>query len=191
MGRDKIKSEPIDGFVYEVHQLPATKGEDIGRELVAMGIPVIGAFAGEGKSPPTITEDAGEIDLNLQSFGLKAASDVFSELLSSPRLKAIRILMAQHTDIYGPGFGNVGEDAEAGDGDGGPLSKNYDDHFAGRYDAMLEWFMFALEVNFKGFFVGLWGRMAKRYPVLRALPAVLSNLHRTSTGGSGDSSSPE
>jgi hypothetical protein len=89
--------------------------------------------------------------------------------------------MSQNTEIYGEGFGDAGA----------PLSRNIDDHFAGRYDAMLEWFMFALEVNFSGFFGGLWKRMKTRYPNLQNLAEVLSNLPSMSTGGSGDSLSLE
>lgn len=177
MARDKIKSAPIDGFIYEVHQLPATKGEEIGAELVSMVAPMIGALAGEGKGSIKI-ESVG--DLDLRALGLKAAADVFASQLSSPRLREIRKLMAEHTEIYGEGFGDAGA----------PLERNYDEHFAGRYDAMLEWFMFALEVNFSGFFAGLWGRVKTKYPVLQALPAVLSAPPNTSTGESGESSSP-
>jgi hypothetical protein len=178
MARDKVKSEPIDGFVYEVTQLPATKGEEIGTDLVAMVVPMIGALAGDGNSKVSV-ESVG--DLDIRALGLRAGADVFSVQLTSPKLKEIRKTMAAHTDIYGEGFGDAGA----------PLSRNYDDHFAGRYDAMAEWFIFALEVNFSGFFVGLWGRMANRYPLLQALPGVLSALQNTSTGESGDSSLPE
>jgi hypothetical protein len=178
MARDKVKSEPIDGFVYEVIQLPATKGEEIGAELLAMGIPLLGALAGESKVEP---DNKSFGDLDLRSLGLKAATDVFADKLTAPRLREIRKIMAENTDIYGDGFGDAGA----------PLKIHYDDHFAGRYDAMLEWFLFALEVNFKGFFVGLWGRVTRKYPVLQALPAVLSDLRNTSTGESGASSSPE
>lgn len=186
MARDKIKSEPIDGFVYEVHQLPATKGEELGAELIAMIVPMLGALAGEGKGEAKV----GSVgDLDLGSLGLRAAAEAFATAVTSPKLRNIRKLMAEHTEIYGPGFGNAGLDAGPGDGDGGPLSKNYDDHFAGRYDAMIEWFLVALEVNFKDFFGGLWGRLGSKYPLLRALPAALSNLPATSTGESGESSS--
>lgn len=178
MARDKIKSEPIDGFVYEVHQLPATKGEAIGAELVALIAPMIGALVGEGKAEAKI-ENVGELDL--RALGLHAASDVFAKFISSPKLIEIRKLMAKHTEIWGEGFGDAGA----------PLERNYDDHFAGRYDAMIAWFLFALEVNFSGFFVGLWGRLADKYPLLRALPAVLSGPPTTSTGESGGLSSLE
>lgn len=178
--REKIKSEPIDGFVYEVHQLPATKGEELGAQLVAMLAPMIGALAGEGSSKIEIEAKKSIGDFDLRSLGIKAASDVFAKEIASPRLTNMRKLMAEHTEIYGEGFGDAGA----------PLSRNYDEHFAGRYDAMLEWFMFALEVNFKGFFVGLWERTANRHPLLRSLPSVLSGPPSTLTGESGKSSSP-
>jgi hypothetical protein len=177
MARDKVKSDEIDGFVYEVHQLPATKGEEIGAELVAMVLPMLGALAGEGNGKVNV----GSVgDLDLRALGLKATAEVFADKLTAPRLREIRAIMAAHTDIYGEGFGDAGA----------PLRLQYDEHFAGRYDAMLEWFAFALEVNFRGFFVGLWARVIKRYPVLQALPAVLSGPRSTSNGGSGESSSP-
>ncbi len=176
MAREKIKSEPIDGFVYEVHQLPATKGEEIGAELVAMVVPMLGALAGEGKG----VKIDGVGDLDLEALGLKAAAEVFATSITSPKLRNIRQLMAAHTEIYGEGFGDAGA----------PLSRNYDDHFAGRYDAMIEWFLFALEVNFRDFFGGLWGRLSARYPLLQALPVALSSLPSTSTGESGASSLP-
>jgi hypothetical protein len=178
MARDKVKSEPIDGFVYEVTQLPATKGEEIGADLIGMVMPLLGALAGEGSGEISIESVS---DLDLRALGLKAAADVFADKLTGPRLREIRKIMAEHSEIYGDGFGDAGA----------PLSRNYDDHFAGRYDAMLEWFLFSLEVNFSGFFVGLWGRMGNRYPLLQALPGVLSGLQNTSTGESGGSSSPE
>jgi hypothetical protein len=177
MGRDKIKSEPIDGFVYEVHQLPATKGEEIGAELMAMMLPMIGALAGEGNSSVEV-KSVG--DLDLRALGLKAAAEVIAASLAGKQLRVIRALMAEHTEIFGEGFGDAGA----------PMSRNFDDHFAGRYDAMIEWFLFALEVNFGGFFGGLWRRTAAKYPILQALPAVLSDPPNTSTGESGESSSP-
>ena len=33
------------------------------------------------------------------------------------------------------------------------LDRIFDDHFAGRYDQMLQWFAFALEVNFRSYFL--------------------------------------
>ena len=176
--RDKVKSESIDGFVYEVNQLPATKGTGIGAELVAMAAPLAGALAGEGKSGIKI-ESVGDIDV--RAFGLKAAADVFADKITAPRLHEIMNVMAESTDIYGEGFGDAGA----------PMKIHFDEHFAGRYDAMLEWFLFALGANFAGFFVGFWERMVQRYPVLRALRAALSTHQDTSTGESGKSSSPE
>lgn len=176
--RKKVKSEPIDGFVYEVHQLPASEAEEIGAELVAMAAPMLGSLFGEGTGSLSV-KSLGDFDL--KTLGIKAAVDVFAEKLSSKRLREIRATMAGSTAIYGDGYGDAGA----------PLAKNYDDHFAGELDAMLEWFAFALEVNFGGFFGGLWERMEKRFPVLQVLQEAMSDLQNTSVGESGNSSSNE
>lgn len=41
-----------------------------------------------------------------------------------------------------------------------PLASTFDVHFAGNYGDMLEWLIFAMEVNFKSFLDGVLKRMA-------------------------------
>jgi hypothetical protein len=47
------------------------------------------------------------------------------------------------------------------------LAKIFDDHFAGKYDLMAKWLVFALEVNFGSFFDGL----RKKVPQAASAPA--------------------
>ena len=64
------------------------------------------------------------------------------------------------------------------------LKDEFEEHFIGRYDEMLGWLLFALEVNFSSFFIGL----TKQFEGYAALQKRWNSGSPTPTGGSGESS---
>jgi hypothetical protein len=66
-----------------------------------------------------------------------------------------------------------------------PLAPLYDDHFAGRYMAALEWLKGALESNFGAFFV----EFIRRAQSAKAVEASASENPKAAAGSSGASSS--
>jgi hypothetical protein len=107
-------------------------------------VPALATIIGElsGKKGLGSTDFQSLLDTDLDGDSLRAALDVVLENLSDTRVDEIMELMSQHTDIFGPGFGDQGA----------PLDKNFDDHFAGRYKAMYRWLVFAVRANFSDFF---------------------------------------
>jgi hypothetical protein len=65
------------------------------------------------------------------------------------------------------------------------LADKFDDHFAGRYDEMLQWASFCMEVNFSSFFAATGGRAGFFTRVMALLQASLSP--KPSTGTSTES----
>ena len=65
-----------------------------------------------------------------------------------------------------------------------PLASSYDDHFAGRYEALAEWGKFCFELNF-GSFLGAIGKLAG------TKEAVLSSFYPTVASGDSGGLSPQ
>jgi hypothetical protein len=135
--RKKLRSEPIDGYTYEVTQLPAREGRRILVQLMKILAPTLGALLKNADTDKLDNIDLTNVDLEGAARALSEAADVrvFDELSDS---------MASATEVWGAGFGDAGA----------PLTHHFDDHFAGRYAAMLRWLGFALKANFADFFVG-------------------------------------
>jgi hypothetical protein len=83
-------------------------------------------------------------DLDLASVDIDSAAKALAASLSLDEFDAIVASMSASTEIWGPNFGDAGA----------PMPRHFDDHFAGRYVAMLKWLAFALKVNFADFFDG-------------------------------------
>ena len=134
--RKKEKSPAIDGFEYEVTQLGAIEGKRLLVTLSKIVLPALGA--GIKDAPDDLTK------LSLSKLKLDLGS-ALSALVSSADVAAVDGIvnkLAETTEVYGPGFGDAGA----------PLMRNFDDHFAGRYESMVKWLGFALRVNYGGFF---------------------------------------
>jgi hypothetical protein len=133
MARLKIKSEPIDGFTYEVTQLGAVEGKRIYAQVLKMVLPALGA-ALKGRDLAGISKaDVAGMALDEIARALVGALDGLDPIIDA---------MMKTTDIYGPGFGDAGA----------PMARNFDDHFAGRYAAMTRWVLFALKTQLWDFF---------------------------------------
>lgn len=123
----KSESKVIGGDRYTVSQLGATEGQRVIVRLMR--------FFGPAVAKAQTAKD-GERDAAFIS-GLADAidPDTFAELAHT---------MAENTQVQPSG-------AKAS----GPLSGVYDAHFAGRYFELVQWFVFAMGVNFGGFFRGI------------------------------------
>ena len=138
MARQKIKSEPIGGFTYEVTQLGAVEGKKLYVQVAKIVLPAMGA-ALKGRDIKSITKD------DLAGF---AWDEVAKALVTSlDGIDPIIDSMMRSTDVYGEGFGP----------EGAPLARNFDDHFAARPMAMLQWLVFAVKANLADFFDGEMG----------------------------------
>jgi len=161
VGRQAFKSNPIDGFTYEVMQLSAGAGLRMASELAKMVVPSIGAVAGSLDFSKGIAKAFGS---KIDGAMLEHAAAALAANLDSPKVQAIVSELANTTNIFGPGFGDAGA----------PLRVHFDDHFAARYGALVQWLWFALKVNFASFFDGLPALktgLASASPVLPGLPS--------------------
>jgi len=158
--RKKIKSEPIDGFTYEVTQLGAVEGRRMLVRISKIVLPTLGALIKDA--------DFGRLsDLNIADIDIDSAAKALVEAVDADSVDKIIESMSGITEIWGPGFGAAGA----------PMAHHFDDHFAGRYAAMLRWLAFALKVNFSDFFDGK-GSVAKLAASLRS-PEVASESPST------------
>jgi hypothetical protein len=136
MARLKIKSEPIDSYVYEVTQLGAVEGKRIYAQVLKMVLPALGA-ALKGRDLSGISKaDVAGMALDEIAVALVRSLDGVDAIIET---------LAKTTDIYGPGFGDAGA----------PMWRNFDEHFAGKYLSLSKWFLFALKANFQDFIEGV------------------------------------
>lgn len=144
--REKIKSHDIDGYTYTVVQLPATVGRKLSVEFARAIVPAVAALVGDKTDGGGVSgsELQGLMGKKVDAAGLQKALDSLFANLPDTRIDEIMQLLSQHTDIYGPEYGDQGA----------PLDKQFDEHFAGRYKAMYRWLLFAVRVNFQDFFDG-------------------------------------
>jgi hypothetical protein len=122
----KSESKVIGGDRYTVNQLGAIEGQRVIVRLMRFFGPAIAKAQ---------TSKGGEKDAGFIA-GLADAidPDTFEELAKT---------MAENT-ICQPAGGKPGA-----------LSAIYGEHFAGRYFELVQWFVFAMGVNFGGFFRGI------------------------------------
>jgi hypothetical protein len=142
VARQALKSQPIDGFTYDVMQLAAGAGLRMASELAKIVLPSIGAATGSLDLSKGLKV---AFAANIDGAMLERAAAALAGNLSSPRIQEIVSELAGTTNIFGPGFGDAGA----------PLRVHFDDHFAARYGALVQWLWFALKVNFESFFDGL------------------------------------
>lgn len=139
--RQTVTSHEIRGFKYSVRQLPATVGRRLSLQLARAVLPALTSLL-DG-APGGSKQSVGQlIGAQLKPDVLRQAVQTALSALPDAQMDDIIGLLAEHTDVYGPGFGDAGA----------PLSSHFAEHFAGRYRAMFEWLWFALKVNFADFF---------------------------------------
>lgn len=122
----QTKSKDINGYTYKVTQLGALVGRKALARLAQATGPAIGTYAS--------TQGDNETKSNAALARLLGA-------LSESETEYFCDLFAPTTTVSGKEF--------RGDA---ALDINFDDHFAGNYDALIKWLVFSLEVNFGGFF---------------------------------------
>ncbi len=119
---------------YEVTQLPSSKG----RRLLVRLFKVLGPAFGEltaGGAKNVDEVDSGALARAIQELALRITSDDLEDVVQE-LARTTRIRM----------------------GDKEPeLASVMELHFAGRYDELIRWLAFALEVNYGSFFGGLAG----------------------------------
>jgi hypothetical protein len=161
MGLDERAQErEIDGFTYKVQPLPF----GIGRKVLVRTLHVIGpilkALAANGRG--TKWEQGA------------AALAAIPEALSDDDLRFLGDNFGDASWFRHPENGNMV----------GLVAKTQEFHFAARYAAFTAWILFALEVNYAGFFSG--GVMKDAVAHLRNLAPAPSPSQ--STDGSGSAS---
>jgi len=126
----RAESRVIDGVTYRCWPLPFATGRPLLVRAFKAIAPAFGALVG------------GEADAKAAIAALEAVA---------------RSLTDEDLATFGAQFGNAAEYDDAGTGKAVPLiAANQNLHFAGRYDAFLEWLMFSMEVNgFARFFNSL------------------------------------
>jgi hypothetical protein len=166
MASREVKEREIAGQVYKVTLLGAKQGRAMSVRLLKLIGPTLSSFV-EG----TVHGSDGAASIAI------GAADAVRELakhMSAEELAAISDELAKFTTVV--------IDAELEP----QLFAIFDDHFAGRYDAMVGWLAFAIEANFASFLGGSANLGALLGKVKAAIESV-SKFQRASTGTSGAS----
>lgn len=130
------REKTIAGESYRVSPLGAKRGRGMLVRLVKILGPGMGSFVGGvGRSPSGTVESALALGVGEAVHDLTARlrEDELSAILDEFALTTILVKSAE-IELR--------------------LSDVFDDHFAARYDVMLLWLRFCLEVNFGSFFDG-------------------------------------
>jgi len=165
----KTEEKKIDGFRYMMRQLGGETGRAVALRLMRpLGAAVSAAVALAGQGAVSLEKVIG--------YGAGAAL----EKLSEPDLVFVSERFAEQTTVWIPdAAGRLFEQ---------PLPTVFDDHFAGRYDAMFEWLRWGIVFN--RFFAGALERLAAQRAAAEAEKRATSKSPTASTDGSGASSAP-
>lgn len=140
------KERRIGATTYRVTQLPAKRGRAMLVRFVRLLGPAAGAFAsGVGRGARAGVNLDALMNANvamLAGFGIGDALHDLCTRLNEEDLSAMCDEFAEYTVVV------QSREIEQ------RLSKIFDDHFAGRYDEMFQWFRACCEVNFASFFAG-------------------------------------
>jgi len=163
------REKTIGGTCYRVLQLGAKDGRSMLVQLTKLlGPALANGLSGLGESKATEVESAMASALGnaLHDLALRLDDREVAAILDKLALSTELVLGADHVPR---------------------LDKVFDDHFAGKYDELLQWAAFALEVNFGSFFggssgaSGLLGRLSQLMRSASTSP-ITSSLSGTSTG---------
>lgn len=171
----------IDGIGYRMDTLGAVKGSAVALRL----LPAFVAGAAQALSMLKPGKSLDKLDWSDLAGAAGGVGAVF-EKLSEADLKFVIDTMAAKTlvGVTTEQEKKVGEDTVRWF----PLSAIFDEHFAGRYEAMGQWLIWGIRVN--GFLGRLSGVLAKN-PLSQAAPAAAasSGSPTASTGSAGSPSS--
>lgn len=167
----EFRERRIGEYTYRVTQLGAKAGRVMMVRLFKLAGPGVGSFVGGVGRGGT----SGDLEVAM-ALGFGDAVHDLAARISSDEVAAITDQFALQTVLV------TSPEVEL------RLSDIFDDHFAGRYDEMLLWLRFCLEVNFTSFFRDKGG--AAKGP-LANLWRVLSALQsRTASTGTSTESPP-
>jgi hypothetical protein len=134
----EAKERRIGATTYRITQLPTRRGRALLVRLVRLLGPGAGSFVGG------LGRGRAGIDAAL-ALGVADAVHDLCARLNDEDLAVICDEFATYTVVV------VSRDIEQ------QLSKVFDDHFAGRYDELLQWLRACCEVNYASFFGGASG----------------------------------
>lgn len=149
---DHAQTREIEGFTYKVQPVPFEKSFPALMRLIRMLSPTLAAFFREK-------------GLNLR---VAAIFDRIPQILTDAEMK-----------FYGDLFGSYSWVID-GEKEIPLITSNRNLHFNMRHLPYLRWILFAMEVNFAGFFGGIQNDQESLSIVLKGL-----NLSTESTGGNG------
>jgi hypothetical protein len=167
MAVTETRTKTIGGTTYRVAMLPAKVGRNLLVRIVKqLGPGIAGALSG-------VSASGAQDNLAAMVLGASEAIHVLCARLQPDEFDAILDVFAKYTTLVLP------DNVEP------QLVDKFDTHFAGRYDEMLSWAAFCMEVNFASFFGGSSGGTGTL--VQRALTLLQSTFQKGSTGTSGAS----
>jgi hypothetical protein len=163
------REKQIGDYTYRVTQFGAKQGRGLLVRMIKMAGPALG-----GALSALARGNKGEFEAAIAS-GLSQGIYELAERLTEAEFASVTDEMAKLTVVVL-------------DGDKEPrLSGIFDDHFAGRYDEMLQWVAFVWEVNYGSFF----GGSTDRVGMVRRLWSTLSASPSPSTStGTSTASRP-
>lgn len=166
MAREVVERE-IGGHVYKVTLLGAKAGRTMIVRLLKLLGPTLAGFVEN-----TVTGKGDGIESI--ALGIAEAFRQLAEKIHADDIGAISDELAKFTSVV------IDHERQP------QLDRVFDDHFAGKYDCMLQWLAFALEANFSSFFGGSAGAKTLLGRVMTAI-ASMSTSRPASTGTSTES----
>lgn len=165
----------IGGTTYRVTQLGTKRGTSLLVRLVRLLGPGVGSLVG----------GLGRTDVNsLDSALAVGVDDAMHDLAMRLDDKEVQLVLEEFAKLTAV---VQSDEIEL------RLWDIYDDHFAGRYDEMLRWAKFCMEVNFSSFFAAQSGSdkpLVRLWKLLQALPS-RSTSAGTSTVSPAASATPQ
>lgn len=146
----------IGATAYRVAQLPTSRGTALLVRIVKLLGPGVGSFVGGiGRSETAETDSA-------IALGIGDALHDLAARLNEAEVAGVLAEFAKQTTVI------VSEEIEL------RLHDVYEDHFAGRYDELIAWARFCLEVNYQSFFGGKSGSAKPLAQLMKLLQALRS-----------------
>jgi len=178
----EVREKQIGPYLYRVTQLGALEGERWAWKLAKLVVPSMAAAADGFAAAPVKPSEPGSggtagaagregtegfAEMLAMFIGASWGVTRLVELVDPAEVELLQLVLAKHTEVV------IERDLTPN------LGKVFDEHFAGHYDWLAQWFAFALEVNFSSFFAvsassnarALAGRMVKLMASLSQPPS--------------------
>src|ERR1700759_2205520 len=134
-----IMERQIGRYLSRVTQLGALEGERMAWKLAKLLAPSAAAaadgFAAAPSRPSGAEGEQGVAEMIAMVLGATGGLTRLIELVDPAELERMQLVLAKYTEVV------LAPDRTPN------LEKAFDEHFAGHYDWLAEWFRFALEVN--------------------------------------------